>query len=181
MAEVSRAAPITAGSRWARQLAGALILCVALALLAFVALNLARDASLWVLGRSAKADVVSAWIERDAEGKAEAPTFRWFVRYQLETPGGHVVGGVSRISPQEWAAMGHGGPVHVVEAGEDASRQGRGAPEDGIQVDVVYLPFYPAHNRLDESRFVPVLACAYVPLIFVCAAGLMFGRNLLRP
>jgi hypothetical protein len=40
---------------------------------------------------------------------------------------------------------------------------------------------YPVHNRLDEARIIPVLACAYVPLFFLSLAGLVVGWKLLRP
>jgi hypothetical protein len=153
---------------------------VGLALLAFAVLNLAQDASLWVLGRRTEAQVVGMWIEQDAEGRAEAPTFRWFIRYQFKTPGGRVVTGVSRVSAKELAALGHTGPVDVVYQGEDSRHRSGGTIEDGGWVNVAYLPAYPAHNRLDESRFVPVLACAYVPLILVGCAGLAAGRALLQ-
>jgi hypothetical protein len=161
--------------------AGMLVLVVALALLGFVVFNLVQDASLWVLGRRTTAQVVGVWIERAAEAQAEAPTFRWFIRYQFNTPGGQVVTGVSRISANEWAAMGHSDPVDVVYD-EDGSvpQPGLGAVEDGGSVDIVYLPAHPAHNRLDESRFVPVLACAYLPLILLGCAGLAVGRGLLQ-
>jgi hypothetical protein len=171
---------VSGGARRLRQLAGGLVGAIGLALLAFVALNLAQDASLWVLGRRAEAQVVDAWIEQDAEERAEAPAYRWFIRYQFQTPGGRIVAGVSRISAQELAALGHTAPVDVVYAGEDSPRGGGAAIEDGGRVDVVYLPAYPSHNRLDESRLVPVLACAYVPLILLGCAGLAIGRSLLH-
>jgi hypothetical protein len=46
---------------------------------------------------------------------------------------------------------------------------------------VVYFPLYPAHNRLDESRYIPLLACAYVPLILFSLGALGAGWRLVRP
>jgi hypothetical protein len=167
--------------RWVRRLAGATVVSVGLALLAFVVLSLVQDASLWVLGRRTTAQVVGAWIEQDVEARPETPTFRWFIRYQFGTPDGREVTGVSRVSAAEWAAMGHSDPLEVVNRqGGSVPQPGVGAVEDGGSVDVVYLPAYPAHNRPDESRFVPVLACAYVPLILLGWAGLAAGRGLLQ-
>jgi hypothetical protein len=163
-----------------RQLAGVLVLVGALALLAFVLFNLVQDAPLWVLGRRTEAQVVGMWIEQDADRRADAPTYRWFIRYQFKTPSGRAVTGVSRVSPRELAALGHSHPVDVVYAGEDPPHRDKGATEDGSRVDVVYLPAYPRHNRLDESRFVPVLACAYVPLILLGGAALAVGRCFLQ-
>jgi hypothetical protein len=45
----------------------------------------------------------------------------------------------------------------------------------------VYFPLYPAHSRLQESRFVPVLACAYVPLMVVAWALLGLAVYVMRP
>jgi hypothetical protein len=151
-----------------------------LALLVLVGFNLVQDASLWVLGRQTEAQVVAAWIEQDTQERADAPTFRWFIRYQFKMRDGQVVTGTSRVSAQEWASIGGADPVDVVYEEREIGEQGDvGAVEDGSWVDVVYLPAYPAHNRLDESRFVPVLACAYIPLILMGAAGLAAGRGLL--
>ena len=180
MVDTSDGTLISERPRWVRQLAGALVMGVALALLAFAVLNLAQDASLWFLGRRIEAQVVGIWIEQDADATAEAPTFRWFIRYQFETPHGRVVTGVSRVSPWELSALGLTGPIDTVSAGENASRQAEGTIEDGGRVDVVYLPAYPAHNRLDDSRFMPVLACAYVPLMLLAGAGLVLGRSYLQ-
>jgi hypothetical protein len=48
-------------------------------------------------------------------------------------------------------------------------------------LDVVYFPLYPQHNRIQESRFISVLACAYVPLVILAWAALGVGWYLLRP
>jgi hypothetical protein len=167
-------------SSWAKRLVGILLLAAGLALMAFTAFNLIQDASLWVLGRPTEAQVIAMWIEQAAEESPESPSYRWFIRYQFETLDGRIVTGVSRISAIELAALGHTRPVDVVYAGENASDRRAGAIEDGGWVDVVYLPAYPAHNRLDESRFVSLLACAYVPLILLGVAGLAVGRSFLQ-
>jgi hypothetical protein len=166
--------------RWVRQLVGALVTGLGLALMAFVVLNLAQDGSLWILGRHTEAQIVGMWVEQDVDESDDTPACRWFVRYRFTTPGGRAVTGVSRVSARELASLGHSGPVDIVYAGENAPPGDGGAIEDGGWVHVVYLPLYPAHNRLDESRYVPVLACAYVPLILVGIAGLALGRGLLQ-
>jgi hypothetical protein len=179
---VSRSGSIAVRGRsdWLRRVGGGLVMAAGLGVLVFAALNLIQDGSLWILGQRAEAQVVGVWIEEETEARAEAPTFRWFIRYQFSTPGGQVVTGVSRISANEWAAIGHSEPVEVAYEGEDTGDRGFGAVEDGSWVGVTYLPGYPAHNRLDESRFVPVLACAYLPLILLGGAGLAAGRGLLQ-
>jgi hypothetical protein len=164
-----------------RQSAGVLVLVTGLALLTLVLFYLVQDASLWVLGRRTTAQVVGMWIEQDAKARTEAPAFRWFIRYQFRTRDDRVVAGVSRVSATEWAAMGHSGPVEVVYDAEGGSAEGEaGEIADGGHVAIVYFPAYPAHNRLDESRFAPILACAYVPLILFGCVGLVAGRSLLQ-
>jgi hypothetical protein len=164
-----------------RRSAGGLILATGLVLLAFVAFHLIQDASLWTVGRRTAGRIDRAWIERDAATGADAPTFRWFIRYQFRTSDGRVFTGVSRLSAKEWAALDHAGPVDVVDREDGAQLTGdAGGIENGGAVDVVYLPAYPTHNRLDDSQFVPLLACAYVPLILLGGAGMLAGRSLFR-
>ncbi len=53
--------------------------------------------------------------------------------------------------------------------------------EKGGSIDVVYFPLFPRHNRIDDSRFVPALACAYIPFLFLCAFAAATGWRLARP
>jgi len=141
-----------------KTLSGVLFLVIGLILLAFVVVNLARDASIWVLGRRVTAEVVDLWVEQTGENEEEELTFRYFVRYQFTTSDDQVITGTSSVWVNEWAFMREGSPVAVV-----------------------YFPLYPAHNRLDESRLVPILACAYLPFALLSWAGLVVGWNLIRP
>jgi hypothetical protein len=50
----------------------------------------------------------------------------------------------------------------------------------GGSVAVVYYPRYPEHNRLEESRLIPVLACAYVPLTMASLGALFVGWRFIR-
>ncbi|MGD2145407.1 MAG: DUF3592 domain-containing protein [Anaerolineae bacterium] len=164
----------------AQRLVGALVMVAGLAMLSFVALNLGRDVSLWFFGRHIDAQVVGKWIERDAQEGEGDPTFRYYLRYRFQTPDGQEVTGVSRMAAQEWSAVEHVGSVDVVSPDGAGTLDGSvGATEGAGTVDVVYFPAYPAHNRLDESRFVTVVACAYVPLVALGCTGLAAGRRLL--
>ena len=137
-----------------RASAGLLLLVIGLCCATFVVANLARDVSLWAFGRRARAVVVETWVE-PIDGESG---FRYFVRYQFRTADGQMITRKTSIAAQEWASLGLGGSV-----------------------EVVYLPLYPAHNRLDDSRLVPVLACAYLPLVFLSGAGLAWGWSLSEP
>jgi len=137
-----------------RAAAGLLLLVIGLCCATFVVANLARDVSLWAFGRRARAVVVETW----AEPIGEESGFQYFVRYQFQTADGQTITRKASVAAQEWASLGLGGAV-----------------------EVVYLPLYPAHNRLDDSRLVPVLACTYLPLMFLSGAGLVWGWRLSEP
>jgi len=164
----------------AQRSVGGLVMLAGLAMLAFVALNLGQDASLWLFGRRTEAQVVGKWIERDAREGEGDPIFRYYLRYRFQTPDGQEVTGVSRMAAQEWSAVEHTGSVDVLSPDTGGILDGSVGAIDGAgSVDVVYFPAYPAHNRLDESGFVAVVACAYVPLIALGCTGLAAGRRLL--
>lgn len=137
---------------------GGLLLILGLLCFGLLIYGLVTDLSLWVLGRRTVAEVVDLWVERTSESDAQELTFEYFVSYRFSTPGGKVTNSSSRLDVREWGALELGGDVMVV-----------------------YFPLFPQHNRVDESRFVPMLACAYVPLLVVAWASLGAGWYLLRP
>ena len=164
-----------------RLLLGLMTHLAGLALLVFVAFGLAEDGSLWVLGRHVEAQVISTWVEEQSGKQGDSRIFHWFIRYRFTTVDGRDITGISRVSATEFAALGSGQPAVIVSGDcDDGSADRAGAILEGPTVDVVYFPPIPTHNRLDESRFLPVLACAYIPLILVGCAGLIAGRNLVR-
>lgn len=160
---------------------GLLLAAAGLVVLAFAGFNLARDASLWILGRHTEARVIDAWIEQGADDRRGMPVYHWYVRYRFTTPGGRMVTGSSRMAAQEWTALGLRNPVELAVQGQGPTTQSGGTTlEEDPSIDVVYFPAYPAHNRMDQSRFVPLLACAYVPLIVLGWAGVAAGRRLFQ-
>jgi hypothetical protein len=136
-----------------RVLAGTVILVLGLAGCLFLAINLARDASLWLLGRHTAAQVIDSRIEMTTAADPEDVVVHCYIEYQFATPAGQVFERSTRVAPNE-----------LVEVGGS--------------VAVVYFPLYPAHNRLDESRYVPLLACAYLPLMLVSFAVLSVGWHM---
>lgn len=143
---------------WGQLLLGGFLATLGLALLIFLLVSLAGDASLWFFGTTIVAEVDDLWVERTSAPDAQELTFRYYVAYHFTTPGGQVVSDASRLDVREWGSLEVGGPL-----------------------EVVYFPLYPAHNRLQESRFVPVLACAYVPLAVVAWALLGLAFYVVRP
>ena len=140
-----------------QRLVGVLLLAVGLACLAFLVVNLSKDLALWVLGREVTGQVDELWVERigdQVEGDLE---FDYLVHYHFDAPGGGVISQTTTLAVREWGALVEGGPV-----------------------EVVYFPPYPAHNRLEESRYIPILACAYVPIAVLSWLGLGLGWSLVR-
>jgi hypothetical protein len=163
-----------------RTLVGSVLLTVGLGCLTFLVINLVTDLSIWILGRRTTAEVVAAWVEETSEENATEQTFEYFVRYRFSTSSSEVFTRTTRVGVQEWGGLGMGGPVGAIyQEQRKVPTHGVGSLERGILIAVVYFPPYPAHNRLDDSRFVPLLACTYVPLIGLSWAGLTAGRNLL--
>jgi hypothetical protein len=141
-----------------RAFLGVFLLVLGLVGLGLLLYSLVMDLSIWVLGRHTEAEVVELWVERTGASEEGELTFDYFVRYRFLTPNGQVIVDTSQLDVREWGALNKGGPL-----------------------DLIYFPLYPPHNRVDESRFVSVLACAYVPLILVGWACLAVGWYLLRP
>jgi hypothetical protein len=176
---------------------GVLLLIFGLACVALIVANLARDLSLWVFGQRVEAEVVELWAERTSDEDAEQHTFRYFVRYRFATPDGKVITGASGVNPVEWVGLGSAGrgstgadyfddsavgpAAPVYQEGLHIPQEGMGGMQEGERISVVYFPLFPEHNRLDESRFVSLLACAYIPIVFLGVASLIFGWRLFRP
>jgi hypothetical protein len=135
-----------------------LLLGVGLACLGFVAVNLARDLAIWVLGRTVTAQVVETWVERIDEETEGELRFRYYVRYQFATPQGHPVTKTSSLSMEEWASLSPGDPVRVT-----------------------YFVLYPEHARLEAQRYIPLFLCSYLPFTIIAWAALRGGWQMLRP
>lgn len=141
-----------------KTIAGVLLLILGLLCLGLLLYGLVTDLSIWVLGRRTVAEVVDLWVERTSESDAQELTFEYFARYRFATQTGKMITSSSKLDVREWGSL-----------------------ENGGDLSVVYFPLYPQHNRVDEARFVPMLACAYLPLIVIAWASLGVGWYLLRP
>jgi hypothetical protein len=180
-----------------KALAGALLFIVGVLGLAFLTISLLKDASLWIFGTRTQARVVDLWAELASEPDAPELSFRYFMQYTFTTAGGHVVTETSSVGSGEWAGLGSVGrgqtgvdffdnvelsaAAPVYQEQSHVPQEAIGGLEKGGSIDVVYFSLYPSHNRIDDSRFVPALACAYVPFIVVFAFCAMVGWRLARP
>jgi hypothetical protein len=180
-----------------RKLLGFLVLAGGLICVLFVLISLVRDGSLWVFGIKTSAYVIDSWAEQTSPEGASEVTFDYFVRYQFETESGQVVIDTSRVGAGEWVGVGYGQQGSVRHDAIDGAAQSAAAPAvfqdqkhitehtaggltEGTTLEIVYFPPNPNHNRLDESRFVSLLACAYLPFILVGVIATVVGWRLVR-
>jgi len=179
-----------------KRAAGGLLLALAAVLLGSLLFALGQDLALWVFGQPATAYVVERWAEPVGDPDAAELDFRYYVRYRFQTPEGQVVTSAKAVSAQEWAGVGFSSQGRAAVDEYDGEAEGPAAPvyreqehltentSGGLlnlgQVSVVYFPLYPAHNRIEESRYVPMLACTYLPFLVLAGAGLLAARHLLR-
>lgn len=178
-----------------RRLLGFLILAAGLICIAIVTISLIRDGSLWLFGKKTSAYVVESWAEQTSPEGASEVTFDYFIRYEFETERGKVMTASSRVAAGEWVGVGYGQQASVRHDAIDGRSQDAAAPAvfqnqkhitedtaggltEGAAIDIVYFPLYPAHNRLDESRFVSLLACAYLPFIVVGVIATVVGLRM---
>ena len=180
-----------------KALGGALLFVAGILGLAFLAVSLLKDGSLWILGTRTQAEVVDLWAEVTSEPDAPVVTFRYLMQYTFTTASGRVVTETSSVSSGEWAGLGTAGrgqagvdffdnvelsaAAPVYQEQSHIPQEAIGGLEKGGSIDVVYFSLYPSHNRIDDSRFVPALACAYIPCLFVCSFAAIVGWRLARP
>lgn len=174
---------------------GLLSLIVGVLLLGFLLFALAKDLSLWLFGETITAQVVDRWAEATNAGEQEDLTFNYYVRYRFTTPAGRVIVTTKTVAAQEWVGVGHssrgqgaadfysdeevGAAAPVYQEQAHLSEFSEGGLMSASEVGVVYFPLFPAHNRLEESRFLPLLACTYVPFLAVAGLLLVAARRLL--
>jgi hypothetical protein len=142
---------------WRETIAGALLFAFGLICAGFLTVSLAKDLSLWVLGRSVTGRVTEQWVERIGEQQEGELTFHYYIRYEYTTQSGRTFAKTTTLSVTEWSNLEVGSPT-----------------------EVIYFPLVPSHARLADQRFISIYACAYFPFVVVAWAGLKAGRYLLR-
>jgi hypothetical protein len=173
-----------------------LLLAVGVGLTAFLLFALGKDLALWVFGEHTMATVVASWAEPVGDKSQEELSFRYYLQYEFATPDGKLVTSTKSVSVQEWVGVGAGAQGRSTVDFYDGSAHGPAAPvyreqehltefnaggvAEAGTLAVVYFPLHPAHNRLEESRFIPLLACLYVPFLALGGAALGAARHLLR-
>ncbi|MEN8242730.1 MAG: DUF3592 domain-containing protein [Chloroflexota bacterium] len=138
-----------------RKIAGFVLLLVGLVFLFFVLRNTVRDFPIWFFGQSVSGVVDETWYEMVEENAGEM-SFTYFVSYHFTAPNGETHTNSSRLSAQEWMALSSSG-----------------------EVIVVYSSLNPENNRIDDSRFIPLLFCSYLPFVAATWFFLTNGWKLL--
>lgn len=139
-----------------KKTAGFVLLAIGLLFLIILLRNIVHDFPIWFFGRRVPGVVEETWYEVIEESDAGELSFKYFMRYSFTTPNGETLEGSTSLAAQEWSAL-----------------------SEGSEVPIVYSPFNSLNNRLDDSRFVPLLLCAYIPFIFITWFSLATGWNLL--
>jgi hypothetical protein len=142
-----------------KKIAGVLLLVLGITVAVLLAINAFQDLPLWVLGKTVDGVIEEKWyelIEPEEGDESGELTFTYHLRYSFTTPEGERLEGVSSLSAYEWSALVEGGKVRVV-----------------------YSSIDPGNNRVDDSRFRPMLACMYIPFAFLAWLFLSQGWELL--
>jgi hypothetical protein len=139
-----------------KKIAGFVLLIIGLAFFVLLVRNTINDFPIWFFGRSAAGVVEEKWYELIEQDNSNEFAADYFVRYRFTTPDGEVLSGSTQMAAQEWSAY-----------------------VEGAEILIVYSPINPANNRVDDSRFIPLLLCAYIPFIFVIWFCLKTGWNIL--
>jgi hypothetical protein len=129
--------------------------------------------------------VVGRWADETSPESATEKSFEYYVAYEFATPDGRRITKASTVGPREWVGLGMPGGSHIVYQEQQTvpadwvQDEVRGT-EPGEWVEVIYFPLIPTHNRLSDTRYIPVYICLYVPILVLGLIGLRIGWSVLR-
>lgn len=130
---------------------------VGLFLLGFMITISIRDFPIWFFGKNVSGVVDETWYEL-IEKETNDFNANYFMSYKFTSQDGEVYTGRTQMSDYEWSGLA-----------------------TGDEVAILYAPTNPANNRLDDSRFVPLMVCSYIPFIifiWVCiSTGIKLGKD----
>ncbi|MEJ2487664.1 MAG: hypothetical protein P8Y68_18245 [Anaerolineales bacterium] len=137
-------------------LLGLLIFALGILLTFFIIKFSINDVPIWFFGKDVIGVVDEKWYELISEEGASELEFEYFVRYHFVSSDGEVFTGSASLSALDWSGL-----------------------VEGRDVSIVYSPLDPANNRIDDSRYVPLLLCSYIPIIIIAYFFVTQGWNLL--
>jgi hypothetical protein len=141
---------------FSRKIGGFLLLSIGLLVFFMVSKYMIKDFPIWFIGQDVSAIVKETWYEKVNLDDPADMTFEYFVRYEFTTEKGKIIIGTSRLGVTEWMRSG-----------------------PGTNIKITHSPFNAENNRVDDSRYVPLLLCAYLPFIFLLWLGIYSGWNIL--
>ena len=136
-------------------LGGLLLAAVGIGLL-IVFINFSyKDFSIWFFGKEVIGTVEKTYYVQTGED-AGVRTYQYYIDYVFTTEDGETYQGTTELSINEYGLFREGGDVKVL-----------------------YSPLSPTNNRVDDSRFVPVLFCSYIPVFLIILLTLVSGWRLI--
>jgi hypothetical protein len=139
-----------------KRLAGVFLLVVGLAFLALLINNIVTDFPIWFFGQHVNGVVEEKWYELIEQENSNEFAADYFLRYRFTDADGKIISGSAQMGAEEWSAY-----------------------VEGMEVPIVYSPLSSSNNRVDDSRFMPLLLCAYIPFIIAIWFSLNQARNIL--
>jgi hypothetical protein len=139
-----------------KKLAGFVLLIIGLAFFYLLVRNTITDFPIWFFGRNVSGVVEEKWYELIEQENSAEFAADYFISYRFTAPDGEIFSGSMKMAAQEWSAY-----------------------VEGAEIPIVYSPLNPANNRVDDSRFMPLMLCAYLPFIIAIWFCLKTGWNIL--
>jgi hypothetical protein len=129
---------------YVKRIAGVVLLIVGLVFFALLIRNTVTDFPIWFFGQHTTGVVEEKWYELIEQENSNEFAADYFLSYRFTDANGQIISGNSQMAAEEWSAY-----------------------VEGREIPIVYSPLSSANNRVDDSRFVPLLLCAYIPFIIV--------------
>lgn len=139
-----------------KKIVGFALLAVNLILLGVMIKLAARDFPIWFFGEISTGIVEDKWYDL-LEQESNEFNANYFLQYSFEAPDGSEYTGSTQMSAIEWSAQSIGDPITIT-----------------------YAPSNPANNRVDDTRFVPLMLCSYIPVFILIWILTSSGISLLK-
>lgn len=139
-----------------KKITGFVLLALGLTFLILFIRNTITDFPIWFFGRSVSGVVEEKWYELIEQENSNDFAADYYLSYRFTAPEGEIISGSTRLAAEEWSAY-----------------------VEGDEIAIVFSPIDTSNNRVDDSRFVPLLICAYIPFIFAIWFCLSTGWKIL--
>lgn len=113
-----------------------------------------KDFSIWFFGKEVTGMVEKTYYVQTGEADG-VRTYEYYIDYFFTAQDGETYQGTTELSISEYGMFREGGDVKVL-----------------------YSPVNPSINRVDDSRFMPILFCSYIPVFIIVLLLLINGWRL---